>query len=595
MCGRIMTPEEVGWNLSMNSPAIQYRKGRRGYHLHFGSLRLPQSSYLLAAAIVVGTLGGYGAIGFRWLIGAEQHVAFGILESAFSRVVPAFALVLVLAVGGAIAASITARFAPEARGHGVPEVMAAVALRGGVIRPRVIGIKAIASATSIAFGGSVGREGPIVQIGAAIGSVLGQIVHAPVPVVRTLVACGAAAGISATFNAPIGGVFFASEVILGDFAPRSFSTIVVSSVLAAVVSRAYLGNRPSFDARAFVLISPRELVLYAVLGVICAVWAWAFVRVLYWFEDAGDRWKVAPEIKGACGFALVGVIGLYAPQVLGVGYEGIQHVFDSHVGAQQALALSLLKPLATSLTLGAGGSGGVFAPSLFTGAMLGDAFGRIANFLFPIWTAPAAAYGLVAMAALFSAAAEAPITAIVIVFEMSGDYTIILPLMIATVISTVLGRRFLNSTVYELKLERRGIDWKRVRRPHALASTPVSTVARAPFIVARVDEKVGEVATRLRGQHELIVPVTDDLGAFVGIVTGADLAWQVASAPDATIGQLVQTITTTLAPDESLERAADLMADSAVGLLPVVSPDAHLLGIVTRSDILNAYRSIAAR
>jgi CIC family chloride channel protein len=307
---------------------------------------------------------------------------------------------------------------------------------------------------------------------------------------------------------------------------------------------------------------------------------------LYWFEDAGDRWKVAPEIKGACGFALVGVIGLYAPQVLGVGYEAIQHVFDSHVGAQRALILSVLKPLATSLTLGAGGSGGVFAPSLFTGAMLGDAFGRIANAVFPGWTAPAAAYGLVAMAAVFSAAAEAPITAIVIVFEMSDDYTIILPLMIATVISTVLGQRFLNSTVYELKLERRGIDWKRVRRPHALASTPVSTVARAPFIVARIHEKVGEVAKRLRGRQELIVPVTDDTGAFVGIVTAADLAWQVASGPDATIEQLVQSITTTLAPDESLERAADLLADAAVGLLPVISSDAHLLGIVTRRDVL---------
>jgi CIC family chloride channel protein len=547
------------------------------------------------AAIIVGIGGGYGAIAFRWLISVEQQLAFSVLRPILGRVLGAFALVAVLALGGALAAWITARFAPEARGHGVPEVMAAVALRGGVIRPRVIGIKAIASATSIAFGGSVGREGPIVQIGAAIGSVLGQIGHAPAPVVRTLVACGAAAGISATFNAPIGGVFFASEVILGDFAPRSFSTIVVSSVLAAVVSRAYLGNRPSFDAGAFVLVSPRELVLYALLGMLCAVWAWAFVRVLYWFEDAGDRWMVAPEIKGACGFALVGVIGLYAPQVLGVGYEAIQHVFDSHVDAQRALSLSLLKPLATSLTLGAGGSGGVFAPSLFTGAMLGDAFGRIANAVFPGWTAPAAAYGLVAMAAVFSAAAEAPITAIVIVFEMSDDYTIILPLMIATVISTVLGRRFLNSTVYELKLERRGINWKRVRRPHALASTPVSTVARAPFIVARVHEKVGEVAKRLRGRQELIVPVTDDTGAFVGIVTAADLAWQVATGPDATIEQLVQSITTTLAPDESLERAADLLADAAVGLLPVISPDAHLLGIVTRRDVLNAYRSIAAR
>jgi len=191
-------------------PAVEYREGTRGYQLRVGGLRIPQSTYLLAAATLVGILGGYGAIGFRWLIGVEATLAFSVLEPALAHILGPVALVAVLAVGGAIAAGITTRFAPEARGHGVPEVMAAVALRGGVIRPRVIAIKAIASATSIAFGGSVGREGPIVQIGSAVGSVLGQLVHAPAPIVRTLVACGAAAGISATFNAPIGGVFFAS-------------------------------------------------------------------------------------------------------------------------------------------------------------------------------------------------------------------------------------------------------------------------------------------------------------------------------------------------------------------------------------------------
>jgi CIC family chloride channel protein len=570
-----------------------FTRKTRGYDLHLGSLRIPQSSYLLAAAIVVGTLGGFGAIGFRWLISAEGHVAFDVLQPLLGRFIPAVSLVLVLAIGGALAASITARFAPEARGHGVPEVMAAVALRGGVIRPRVIGIKALASATSIAFGGSVGREGPIVQIGSAIGSLLGQFAHAPAPVVRTLVACGAAAGISATFNAPIGGVFFASEVILGDFAPRSFATIVVSSVLAAVVSRAYLGDHPSFDARAFALVSPRELLLYAALGVLCAVWAWGFVRVLYWFEDLGDAWKIAPEIKGASGFALVGVIGLFAPQVLGVGYGAIQHVFDSHVDAPRALALSLLKPLATSLTLGAGGSGGVFAPSLFTGAMLGDAFGRVVNHAFPTWTAPAAAYGLVAMAAVFSAAAEAPITAIVIVFEMSGDYKIVLPLMISTVISTILGRRFLGSTVYEMKLERRGIDWKRVRRPHALARIPVSSVERQPPVVMRANEAVHAVVERLHGVDEFVIPILDDDGRFVGVVRSSDLAWSVANEPSAFVGSLVQSVGATLTPDESLERAADLMADPSIALLPIVDGDQHLRGIVTRRDVLDAYRSIA--
>jgi CIC family chloride channel protein len=340
-----------------------------------------------------------------------------------------------------------------------------VALNGGVMRPRIILIKALASATTIGFGGAAGREGPIVQIGSAIGSVLGQIVRAPAPVIRTLVACGAAAGISATFNAPIGGVFFASEVILGDFAPRSFSVIVVASVVSAVVGRSILGNRPSFDASAFVLVSPRELALYALLGVICAGGAAIFVKMLYAFEDGADAIAAPAWLKGFVGFGIVGAIGIAVPQILGVGYDAMQHVLDGHVDAARGLLIACLKPIATSITLAAGGSGGVFAPSLFTGAMLGDAFGRVVHELFPLWTAPAAAYGLVAMAAFFAAAAEAPITAIMIVFEMSGDYTIILPLMIATVIASILGRRLINGTVYELKLIRRGIDWERVKHP----------------------------------------------------------------------------------------------------------------------------------
>jgi CIC family chloride channel protein len=555
---------------------------------------MPQSSYLLIAAVLVGVGGGFGAIGFRWLIAAAGFAAFSVLQPVLGHVLGALSLIGVLAAGGALAAWISARFAPEARGHGVPEVMAAVALRGGVIRPQVIAVKALASATSIGFGGSCGREGPIVQIGSAFGSALGQIAHAPAPIVRTLVACGAAAGISATFNAPIGGVFFASEVILGDFAPRSFATIVVSSVLAAVVSRAYLGNHPSFDAAGFTLVSPRELALYALLGVVAAVWAWGFVKVLYLFEDVAESVRLSATLKGAIGFGFVGILGLFAPQVLGVGYVGIQHVLDGHVDASHALALSLLKPLATSLTLGAGGSGGVFAPSLFTGAMLGDAFGRVAHAAFPLWTGPAAAYGLVCMAAVFAAAAEAPITAIVIVFEMSGDYTIILPLMISTVIATILGRRFIDGTVYELKLRRRGIDWQRVKHPRALARTLVSSVERAPALVARGDERAAEVIERLRESHEMALPVVDAEGALLGLVWTSDLAWHATHEPLASVLSFTRTPPATLSSDESLERAADLMTDPKVPLLPIVASGNLLVAIVTRRDVLNAYRSLVA-
>src|SRR5579871_1740408 len=242
-------------------PTARYVETARGYRFEFGRLSLSQSTFLLLAAIIVGLGGGFGAVAFRYLIFGESHLAMELVAAMSflgrANVVP------VLIIGGIITSFIVERFAREAKGHGVPEVMAAVALRAGIIRPRVIAVKSLASATCIGFGGNCGREGPIVQIGSAIGSVLGQICRAPSPIVRTLVACGAASGISATFNAPIGGVFVASEVILGRFEPRSFASIVVASVVAAVIGRSFFGNHPSFTASEFYLVSPAELALYA--------------------------------------------------------------------------------------------------------------------------------------------------------------------------------------------------------------------------------------------------------------------------------------------------------------------------------------------
>lgn len=562
--------------------------------LRIGRVTISQTTFLLVTAVIVGVGGGFGAVAFRALIAGETYLAFDLIGARLGHVMGVFAIVVQLALGGIIAAWIASTFAPEAKGHGVPEVMEAVALRGGKMRPRVIAVKALASATSIGFGGSCGREGPIVQIGSTIGSVLGQLVRAPAPIVRTLVACGAAAGISATFNAPIGGVFFAAEVILGEFAPRSFAAIVVSSVISAVIGRAYFGDHASFSAAGFQLVSPYELIFYAALGVIAAVWATGFVRVLYFCEDTFETFKIPPWVKGGIGFGLVGVIGIWLPQVFGVGYVSMQQVLDQHVGVGRALALAIAKPLATSLTLGSGGSGGVFAPSLFTGAFLGDAFGRVVHGLFPAWTAPGAAYGLVGMAALFAAASEAPMTAIIIVFEMSNDYRIILPLMVCVVIATVLGRRMLGSTVYELKLIRRGIDWQRVRRPRFLSRVNVSTIRRDPPIVAQLNDEIESVALRGSESGELAVPVCSGK-RFIGIVTSADLAGAVAQGRGRhRVSSIVQPLSDVLRADDTVERAATLMADAPVPLLPVVDPgDERLLGIVTRRDVLQAYRSLA--
>lgn len=559
--------------------------------VRLGRIDVSQNAVVISAALVIGVGGGYGAVGFRRLIDFVNWIAVQTLGGALkTHLGPAFVIVP-LVLGGAFVAWFVARFAPEAKGHGVPEVMAAVALRGGVMRPRVILVKSLASAISIGIGGSCGREGPIVQIGSAIGSVIGQWLGAPAALMRTLVACGAAAGISATFNAPIGGVFFASEIILGEFAPRSFAAIVVASVAAAVIGRAYLGNRPSFDAGAFTLVSPRELWLYAVLGVLCAFWAAFFVRGLYWVEDRFEGLSIPPAAKAAVGFGLVGAIGTAFPQVLGVGYDRMQEVFYEHVPAIHALGFAVLKPLATWLTIGSGGSGGVFSPSLFTGAMLGDAFGRVVHDAFPTWTGPAAAYGLVAMAAVFAAAAEAPITSIVIVFEMSNNYTIILPLMVCTVLASLLGRRLVGGTVYELKLIRRGIDWARARRPGDLRHVRLSSVVRTPNPTANIGDHIADVARTMGASDELVVPVIDD-GRLAGIVTASDLAVAVATGNGS---QPITTITRpareTLPINATLEQAATLLAEPDTPLVPVTGPDGKLAGIITRRDVLDTYRN----
>ncbi|MHB8462110.1 MAG: chloride channel protein, partial [Vulcanimicrobiaceae bacterium] len=397
----------------------------------------------------------------------------------------------------------------------------------------------------------------------------------------------------ATFNAPIGGVFFSSEIILGEFAPRSFAAIVVASVTAAVIGRTFLGNHPSFSAAGFMLVSPWELVLYAILGMLAAVWATGFVNLLYAVEDGFERSPLPQWVRGAIGFAGVGVIGIWFPQIFGVGYDAIQQVFYSHVPAIHALTLAVLKPLATSLTLGAGGSGGVFAPSLFTGAFLGDGFGVFVHHAFPSWTGPAAAYGLVGMAAVFAAASEAPITSIMIVFEMSNDYTIILPLMVAVVIATLLGRRLLGATIYERKLLRRGVDWQRIRNPKVFARVSVSQVGRKPPLIAQSSQTIQSLALDRTDSTELALPVCDGK-RFVGIVNLLDVSRALAVGnEDNEISTITVSVQEVLKPTDTLEHAVTLMADPRTPLLPVIL-DGELVGVITRRDLLGAYHSVVA-
>ena len=551
-----------------------------------------ESAVLVSFAVIVGLGTGLGAVFFIEMIAFFNRIFFGTLEN-FSLVTSPW-VVLLPVIGGIPVGLIVEYISKEAKGHGVPEVLTAIATRGGRIRPVVVVAKALGSAITIGSGGSVGREGPIVQIGAALGSVIGQFFKLSERRVINLVASGAAAGIAATFNAPIAGVLFSVEVILGDFGFQSLGTVVISAVTASVVSRAILGDFPAFAVPSYSLHSPWELVLYLGLGVLAGFAAWLFVKVLYFSEDLFDNWKFPNYLKPAIGGLGLGLLGFFVPQVFGTGFDAISDSLAGKLGLGLLVLLIFGKILATSLTLGAGASGGVFAPALFTGAMLGGAYGTIANVLFPGTVASSGAYAMVGMAAVFAGAARAPVTAILILFEMTQDYRIVLPLMFATVISTLIAQWLEPESVYTLKLVRRGLDVK-AKRSENLMSTILVEDAMTP---------IGEMATvspniplpqlaelfQETSHHGLLV--LDDARKLYGIVTISDLERALrADKTDVAVCDICTTNVLTVFPDETLNEALRHFGALDVGRIPVVSrhDPQQVIGVLRRTDIVHAY------
>ena len=425
---------------------------------------------LFSIAAVVGVGAGLGAVAFRYLIYfftwlATGHVQFGQQGYVGSSHLPWLGLgffVVIPVIGGIIYGPLIYRYAREARGHGVPEVMLAVAENGGRIRPQVSAVKAVASAICIGAGGSVGREGPIVQIGSALASGLGQWIRMPENRLRILVACGAAGGISATFNAPITGVFFGVEIIMREFSADSLFTVMLSAMLADVVAIPFLGSRPflsQFPA-GIALHHPRDYLLVVVLAVVCALIGLLFKAVLYKMEDLWDlAWKNRPEwARPAIGGIALGVILLALPQMYGVGYPVMDKAIAGHYVLWFLIVLAAGKIIACSMTLGIGGSGGVFAPSLFIGVTSGMAFGEIAGHVFGPGAGQPALYAVVAMGAVFTSAARAPLTSLASVVELTGDFTLTLPVMLAVAIASIVSRMLSYGTIYTTKLLRRGID-----------------------------------------------------------------------------------------------------------------------------------------
>ncbi len=566
---------------------------------------------LMGTALIVGIGTGIGAVLFRYLINGVTWVGYQWIPDVTNIWGKAYVL-FIPAIGGLLVGLLVYYFAREAKGHGVPEVMEAVALKGGRIRPRVAIVKSLASSICIGSGGSVGREGPIVQIGSAIGSSIGQALNLSDERVSNLVACGAAAGIAATFNAPIAGVIFALEIILGRFSVRHFSSVVIASVSASVIGRVALGDTPAFAIPfEYGINSLWEFLFYPVLGILAAIVGVVFTRSLYWTEDLFDNWKHIPEWgKPAVGGTLIGILALVyplstftqpltwvrMPQVFNVGYEVIESALANNLLFFVAAALLLLKLIATNLTLGSGGSGGVFAPSLFLGAMLGAAFELGVNRLFPGVSAPPGAYALVGMAAVFSASAHAPLTAVIILFELTGDYRIILPLMLTVVIATLLSQRLLQGeSIYTLKLSRRGVRLQHGRDIDILQGVLISEVMTHTVKPVSKYMTIVELADVITHSHRNGFGVLDDQGKLFGIVTLSDLERaltneQPHNTPVAEIATTWPHLRVSF-PDETIGDALTHMGAQGLGRLPVVSRDDpyHLLGILWREDIIRAY------
>jgi CIC family chloride channel protein len=441
---------------------------------------------LFFAALIVGVVAGFGAVGFRYLIYAftwlpTGHTEFGQLGRVASAHVPWLGIgffVLVPVLGGLLYGPMIQLFAREARGHGVPEVMIAVAENGGRIRPQVSLVKAVASALCIGVGGSVGREGPIVQIGSAMASAFGQRVRMPENRLRVLVACGAAGGISATFNAPITGVFFAMELILREFSVEAIFTVMLSSMVADVVSQAFLGSAPFFThlPTGIAIHQSYDYLLVTVLAALAALIGLGFAKLLYEIEDRCDQiWGNRPEwARPAVGGIVLGLLLLAIPQMYGVGYPVMYRAFAGNYALWFLVILAAGKMIAASLTIGIGGSGGVFAPSLFIGATSGMAFGVIVNHLAGPSAGQPALYAVVGMAAVFAAAARGPLTSLASVVEMTGDFTLTLPIMLAVAISTLTSRALSYGTIYTTKLLRRGTDIDRPSPRHAFSELTVA-------------------------------------------------------------------------------------------------------------------------
>ena len=578
----------------------------------FTNVGLRDEYFLILVSIVIGGATGMFAHIFFDLIEMARDLAYGGVEGGGFYAGRMWMLVVLPAGGALLVGNITYFFAREAKGHGVPEVMDALYRRGGEIRPRVAAAKAISSALTIGSGGSAGTEGPIIQIGAAIGSSVGKFLHIPRRQRGIVVACGVSAGIAAIFNAPIAGVMFALEIFLKDFSFRTFSPVVFASVISCSIMHALRSEDVAiFEVEAlrdvgYVFVGT-ELPLFLILGILCAFAAVLFIKALYYTEDLTDQLRFPEPLKPVIGAVMLGVVGMgYVlvtrdggmPPFFGNGYAAIESTLGKGLLQQSVwalLALFAFKVLATCFTLGTGGSGGVFAPSLLMGASLGGAFAMalLGWGIIPASSAPA--YALVGMAALVAGTKHAPLTSIVMLYEITREPTVVLPVMFAAIIATAGARMLLPDSIYTLKLRRRGVRVGAIADLTVLRRITVEDVKRVNVPAIQIEEPLQKLID-VAGQTDAVdFIIVDAEGAYQGMVTGQDVRTALLQ-PEAVslllVSELVRSGVPTVSLGETLDIVLDRFARSDVESLPVSrdGDSSTVDGLITRHAVMDRYQ-----
>jgi CIC family chloride channel protein len=550
---------------------------------------------LLVVAVLIGVLTGTLAVAFRYLLLLTTDLfwpdPFAMLD--VNRQYPWYLLLLIPTLGGLLIGPLISRLSPETRGAGVPEVIEAVVTREGTIRLRTAFFKALFTALSIGCGASVGREGPVVHIGSSVGSSIAQLIRLPAEWKRVFLACGAAAGIAATFNAPMAGMLFAAEIILVDFQVSYLSHIAISAVTATVVSHHFLGSLPTFQVPTYELVSYAELPLYALLGLLAGLLSILFIRSVSSVEDLFNKAQVPVSLRPAIAGLLIGSMAIGWPHVLGVGYESINLALTSNMAIGLMIIVLALKLFATASSVGAGFSGGIFAPSLVLGALLGGLFGAVAQIIFPGSVASSSAYSLIGMGAVVAGTTLAPITAIFTIFELTYNFDIILPLMTCCITSLVTVQKLYGFSIYETKLLRKGIRMVRGHDVNLLRSMQVGDFMDSQFETVRQDMRLGEVLKVAEQSPYPHFPVLDQDEKLVGMLSMSDLKsflGEVGELSELVVASEIMTSRVVIVrASDNFETAFEIFEGKQISTLPVVAPDGRLLGILKKNDLLLAY------